>query len=260
MLSEGTNTKGRIYRRAIRLRASPGRVVAEIEDDPHYFRVRLEHDGERLLAAEGESVRFPWTTCPAAAEPLRRLVGMSLSERCTAVGAAADARSQCTHMFDLAGLAVAHAHAHVTQGRRERAYACAVRLDADSGHTHAALSRDGEPLLEWWIDGEAVLRPAPFVGVRLHARFMAWAEQALDVDTAEAALVLRRACFVAPSRFFDLDSAERASELQHMVGRCHTFSESHVAEALRIKGSARDYTDGAEQMLGEWEEREVGDE
>ena len=82
--------------------------------------------------------------------------------------------------------------------RSERAH------DAASGHTRATLARDGEPRLEWWVEGDAILRPAPFVGVRLHARFMTWAERTLAPEEAEAALAealaahgpLRRSVFL----------------------------------------------------------------
>lgn len=227
------------YRRFIRLRAEPGKVFAEVEDNPHHFRVTLGHDGRHLQTIDSEAPRHPWTSCPGAGEPLRRLVGMSLSPHATAVGAVADARSQCTHMFDLAGLAVAHAYAHVEHGRERRDYACLVRADRESGHTVAELKRDGEPCLTWRVDGEVILEPSPYTGVHLHARFMAWAEAALDLETAEAALVLRRACFVAPSRFFDLDTVDRASQLNNMLGRCHTFSDGVVDTALRVRGSHR---------------------
>lgn len=229
-----------VYRRFIRLRAEPSRVFAEVEDNPHHFQVTLHHDGERVQSLETAAPRHPWTSCPGAGEPLQRLVGMALSPRATAVGAVTDARAQCTHLFDLAGLAIAHAHAHATQGRERRDYACSVGADRASGHTVAELARDGAPLLRWRIDGEVILEPPQYAGVRLHARFMAWAEANLDLEQAEAALVLRRACFVAPSRFFDLDTVERATELNNMLGRCHTFSDGVVETALRVRGSHLD--------------------
>src|ERR1051325_10121106 len=98
------------YRRRIRIPGSPRGVVSELEDDFHHFRVTVEHDGERVTAIAGEGVRFPWSTCPSAAAALQPIIGMLLSPRSTAVGEVTPARANCTHMFDLAGLAVAHAH------------------------------------------------------------------------------------------------------------------------------------------------------
>lgn len=262
MLRERPNGKALVYRRHVRLAAEGSRVVGAIEDNPHHFRVHLEHDGERVTAMEAESVRFPWTTCPAAGVPLRALVGMPLSERSTAVGAAANAIDQCTHMFDLAGLAVAHAQR--ARGRTlVREYRCAVAQGhsedpAQVGHTRATLERieTGEGAaeafaLEWILEGDTVLRPAPYAGVQLHARFMSWVEANLALDEGEAALVLRRACFVAPSRLFDFDGIERATQLRNMLGRCHTFSDERAGEALRMKQSFRDYTNAPEAMLAD---------
>lgn len=46
------------YRRRISVVARDARtVVGGLEDDQHYFTVRVEHDGERVLALAGESVR-----------------------------------------------------------------------------------------------------------------------------------------------------------------------------------------------------------
>ena len=34
-----------------------------------------------------------------------------------------------------------------------------------------------------------------------------------------------------------------------LQGRCHTFSEAHVHEAIRMTGSTLDFTDDAERLL-----------
>src|SRR6266576_2712308 len=60
-------------------------TVGELEDDCHHFR-------------------GPWTTCGKAGEPLRAIEGHPLRPRASAIGAYADARANCTHLFDLTGL------------------------------------------------------------------------------------------------------------------------------------------------------------
>src|SRR4051812_30672376 len=99
-----------VYRRRITLDApAPGQVTAELEDDFHHFRVLLGHDGSVVTAVAGEAVRFPWTTCPSAASQLRGLVGTPLPTTASAIAAVLPARENCTHLYDLAGLALAHA-------------------------------------------------------------------------------------------------------------------------------------------------------
>src|SRR4051794_30477497 len=69
-----------VYRRRILLDALDERTVAgEMEDDFHRFGVTLVHDGTRVVEMRGEGVRYPWTTCPDAVEPLRALAGAPLS-------------------------------------------------------------------------------------------------------------------------------------------------------------------------------------
>ena len=206
--------------------------------------MRLRHDGARVVAIDGEAVRHPWTTCAEALRPLRGLEGMALSRRCTAVGDLANARHHCTHWFDLAGLAVAHA----ASGRASREYRCAV-WGPPGEEASATLERDGAPLLAWRLDGLTIRAEAPFAGLSLKGAFMAWAESALEPDLAEAAIVLRRACYIAPVRFYELDRFERASDAQPVTGQCYTYSEGTAQRAERQRGSKRDYSDRPEALL-----------
>src|SRR5262245_22358764 len=133
-----------VYRRAFALVGGEGRVVADMEDDFHRFRVTLEHDGGRVTRVIGEAFRYPWTECPGAAAVLAGLAGMPLTTRPTAAGEHADPRANCTHLFDTASLAVAHAAAR----RARRRYDVEVP-DRRDGRTRARLLRDGVPLLDW---------------------------------------------------------------------------------------------------------------
>lgn len=220
-------------------------MVGELEDDFHHFRVTIDHDGAHVTGIIGEGVRFPWTTCPLAAEALTPIIGMALSHRSTAVGDATAARDNCTHMFDLAGLAVAHA----TRGRATRQYDMFVP-DGLPPAGPATLERDGEALLAWTVDAERILGPPPFAGVPLRAGFLAWAEATLDADTAEAAIALRRALHIAHGRFKDLDVHETGAELlSFMTGSCYTFTPGRAEVAFRMKGSTRDFSAAADELL-----------
>ena len=236
----------RIYRRHIRLDAHGRQVAGELADDAQHFRVRLRHDGTRVIALDGEAVRHPWSTCAEAREPLRELEGMRLSRRCTAVGEVSNARHHCTHWFDLAGLAVAHAAA----ARASREYRCAV-WGAPGATTTATLERDGDPLLVWRLDGMTIRGAAPFDGRTLKGEFMAWAEAELEPDLAEAAIVLRRATYISPVRFFDLDQYERPGDVTPIGGQCFTYTDGPAQRAERRIGSLRDYTHRPEALLAE---------
>jgi hypothetical protein len=225
------------YRRRIELvTVSPEVVQGELEDDFHHFRVSIAHRDGKVVAVDGESPRHPWSTCPDALGPLRALVGAPVTADATAHGTRVEARTTCTHWFDLAGLAIAQAGA----GRDRRRYDMTVPDRELSGRTTAHLSRDGEPVLDWEVDIQTILGPAPFVDRSMGRGFLAWANATFDPDTAEAVIALRRVCRISMGRLMDLDEVERASDVGHgMDNTCHTFTTGVMEHALRIKGATR---------------------
>jgi len=173
-------------------------------------------------------------------------VGMPLAAAASAVRRRTDPRAQCTHLLDLAGLAVAHAAA----GRERRGYEIEIP-DRVEGRSHARLRRDGEALLDFEIDRGAIVSPAPFAGQpSFGAGFGRWAEATLAPDLAEAAIVLQRACGISMGRQWDMDQVPGAWAFGAMMGgACHTFGAGVVEGAHRVVGSMRDFTDAPERLL-----------
>jgi len=236
------------YRRRIRLVNEPGLVRGGLEDDFHYFRVAVRHDGSVVTGVEVEAFRWPWTTCPDAGNQLQLLVGMPLSPRCLAVGDHANPRLQCTHQFDLTGLAIAHA----TRDEHARQYDADVPYGTGrDGSQDVRLWRDGELALSWTIEGFACVAPEPYASVPWRGGFLRWADEHLDPDTAEAAIVLRRAAYISPVRFFDLDRYERPGDVTPIAGQCFTYTDGAAQRAERQIGSKRDYTHRPEALLAE---------
>lgn len=224
----------------------PTTVRGDMEDDFHRFGVTLRHDGTHVVDVLGDAGRYPWTTCPSAVEPLRALAGAPLSTRLSVLGEHAPARQNCTHLFDLTGLAVTHAARGDTGTRTYDV----VIPDRDGKHTDPELWRDGTLLFRWQIGGRQLIGPPPFEGVSLRGNFIAWAEANLDADTAEAASVLRRACDISFGRSMDLDVFETAEMLGEPVrGTCHSFQPGTIEHAVRVKGQTRDFTDDADALL-----------
>lgn len=238
------------YRRRIRLvatEAGASVVEAELEDDFHHFAVTLRHAGGRVEDVAGRALRWPWTTCADAVVPLRQLEGMDLSPRCTAVASSADPRANCTHLFDLAGLAVAHA----ARGLGRRQYDAEIPRPVE-GRSRARLWRDGGLLLEWQLVDGAVVDAPPYSDVPWNGGFMRWADSTLDPDTAEAAIVLRRACTIGSGRGMDLDRYETAGDLERiMSGVCFTMQPARIHRAERIKGSVRDFASRPDRLLSD---------
>ncbi len=239
-----------VFRRAYALVGAEGGVVADMEDDFHRFRVTLEHDGTSVVRVIGEAFRYPWTECPGATRVLGKLAGMPLTTRPTAAGAHTDPRTHCTHLLDTAALAVAHAAA----GRTRRRYDVAVPDRVDE-RTHARLHRDGRELLAWEVEGSLIVAPERFAGVALRGReFLSWVEHELGDDLGEAALVLRRACFISAGRARDPDAAPNAGVyMQVASGSCHGFTPGIAEHALRVRGMTREFTHRPGALLADTE-------
>ena len=235
-----------VHRRAIRLATTePGVVRAELEDDYHHFRCTLTHANGVITGCEGEAVRHPWTTCPGAMGLLRSLVGTALDARSTAILGRVRGNEHCTHLVDLAGLAIAHAHA----GRATREYELTIP-DRVGNRCEPVLVRDGEELLHWVLDGGTIVDPPPFAGVSVTGGFRDFVERELDVDTAEAAVVLRRGTMISWGRSMQLDDVQVAAELgETMLGSCHTFTVGTAEHAQRKFGSTWDFTDAPDRLL-----------
>lgn len=240
-----------IYRRRISLFTGTRSAFGELEDDFHHFRASLRHDGEHVVEMQGEGVRIPWTTCGGSVEPLAALEGKPLSARLHEVMRYVDPRQQCTHLHDAAMLALTNVTRFLERFRAQggedhetHRYDVAIP-DRVGGATTATLDRDGERLLTWELDGDVVASPGPFEGVSLMgAAFNLKIERSLDPEAGEAALVLRRACFISMGRRWDFERIERATTFGKVVGAaCHTFHASRVGDATHVPGTVRDFTD-----------------
>ncbi|MFL5295750.1 MAG: hypothetical protein ACJ798_05140 [Phenylobacterium sp.] len=225
------------YRRAIRIVTEPGRSVAEIEDDFHHFVVTVEHDGNAVTGASGQAVRYPWSTCPLAGGALGALAGLPLSTDPIAIYRFSDPLQQCTHMFEMAGLAVTQA----ARGLGARRYDAIVD-DPEEGGLLAKLLCDGAPLLTWRLQDGVIVEPAAFAGPRPD-EFRTRNLGDLPHATAEAVLVLRRAVWLAASRPMDVDRFATAADMGR-PGVCYTFQPHRAAGAQRRRGSVRDFSNG----------------
>jgi DUF2889 family protein len=236
-----------IYRRRIRIVTTPGQARADLEDDPHRYGVIVHHDGERVTGVQGIALRTPWSLCRDAVNVLDRLIGMALSPDPQEVYRHTDGRSQCTHLFDLAGLAVAHAARGIAQRQYDIETPC---LDTRQAR-EARLSVDGELRLTWTLQRTAILGPAPFAGQDLRS-MMSWAKaRFLDRDAFEAVMVLRRAVFVSGNRIYDMDRMAHAAATGHVSGACYVYQRGVAERAAREVGSTLDFGATPQALLAD---------
>lgn len=238
------------YRRRILLRSTTAdEVVGDLEDDFHRFRVTLSHEHGRVRRVGAEALRFPWTTCPDAAAPLRALEGTALTARVTHAADVTSPRANCTHMFDLAALAMTHA----LRDDERRGYDAAL-TPLEGSEQIATLERDGASVLRWTIrwgdDGARCVDPEPFASARWRGGFMRWADATLDPELAEAAVVLRRVADIGLGKGMALDRYERASDLEYpMIGVCYTMQAERIEVAFRNRDTIRDFTERPDALL-----------
>lgn len=250
----GTGT----FRRRIRLRAAPREVSVDLEDGNHGFRLRLWHNGERVTTIEADPLRIPFNTCAEAVRPLQRAVGHRLDEDEATLRSRLVPGDNCTHLHDMAILAVAHAAAHRGDAMTSRLYDMAVD-DEGAGVTRARIACDGEPVHDWYIGGHAaprtpphtIVAPAEHAGKPAMRGFHAWASQTFEGMPREAAVALQRAYFVAQSRRFSFEPAADNPGISDGMphGACYSYNAGVVERALRRDGTVRDFTHTPELLL-----------
>jgi hypothetical protein len=226
------------FRRAILIESQGGEVRAELEDDFHRFGVTLRHDGHRVARAEARAHRYPWSQCPMAGAALAGLKGLAIGLDATAVYRHADPLGQCTHMLEIAGLAITQA----ARGLGERRYDVAV-TDPDGGRTEAELLCDGTPTARWVLQDGVVVEPAERAGQR-PGGFRSSVLRDLPHAEAEMLLILRRALGLAGARSLDVDRFPTAAAMGRPPA-CFVFRPGVAELAQRRYRSERDFSDTA---------------
>ncbi len=226
-----------IFRRRVEIISTEqngsGEVRAALEDDFHHFRVWARHSNGVLCEIGGEALRYPYSACPQANGQLNKLIGMPLNHIAHSVTRYTDAQHQCTHLLDLAGLAIASA----ARGTPKRRYEIQVPQRI-GGRTHPSLLRDGAPYLSWDVLGTVIQAPPPYEAIDLREGMARWALSRLPEEEAEAALLLRRCTMISLGREHNLDAQEHASS----TGHCYSQQPLRAQQALRIKGSTWDFS------------------
>lgn len=222
------------FRRRFAVAVGDGWVRSAVEDDFHCMRVTIRHDGQRATSVEGEVMRAPWTTCPAAGMQLKKTYeGVALSDFL----ARGDKQSNCTHLHDLALLGAAHAF-----DAQPPSYEVLVS-DPIEGRRHAEIRRNGQRVLGWIESGMRLVEPAELAGMTLD-KLRPWIDS-LTADQQEAARLLRWANMMANGRQIPM---EQQSDASRMPSNCYTFQPGRKEVAKRV-GPIRDFSRQTAQPL-----------
>ena len=240
-----------VFHRKIRLQNGQDEtgmfVFAELEDCNHGFCIKIYHNQQEVTAILPEAKRIPLTTCAGAAEPLKRLIGENIHQNSKSLNERLNPQANCTHWLDLSIWALAHASRGV---KHERVYHIQIPDEMEGG-TQAQLFVNNTLTLDWTIENWTVKTPLIYAGQPFYKGFAAWANNIQDPIEREAAFVLQKGYFVSRARYFNIDqlAGEKANEHTMMLGACYSYSEPRVSVAQRTKGTVRDFTGQAEQLL-----------
>ena len=237
-----------VFRRRLRLIAEAGQVRAGLEDTKHAMRLTLKHDGERVTGIEPAMSRFPLSTCPGTAGPLRAFVGAPLGPHPSRPSASVDARANCTHLHHLALLAIAHA-----QRGGVRQYDIEVP-DEHPDPVWSVIRRDGVEVHRWRTFNGEISAPAAFAGLPMRKGFARWASERFSGDDLEAAFVFSNAYFVSFTRRFDTRAWTGKSPTGHgeMVGNCYSYQPQIAQGGVYLAREPRDTTAADTALLADF--------
>lgn len=228
------------YRRKVIVDPAPGRVAAAMEDDFHHFEVELEHRDGIITAVHAHPVRIPWNLCEAASRYLeQRLVGARLEE----AAQADDPYQHCTHQFDIFLIAAAHV------GDAERTVYDMTLEDADGPPRRALLLRNGEPVIDWMMDGSKVVSPEPYAGRELR-KLNQWIGE-IPRELHEPIRILRRGLMVGAGRSIRMDDLHSALQLPHLTGACFVFQPQRMPQAQPRLGVQQDFSANPQGLLAD---------
>ena len=240
-----------IFRRRIHLRADNNAVAVELEDGNHGFRIVLRHDGEQVSGIDMDALRHPFNTCPEALGPLQRIVGHRLDSAAQTLRDRLVPGDNCTHLFDMAALAVSHAGCSGTELDYDMAVEDEVTGDETARAARVEISCNGRSVHAWQVRAHHIVAPPALAGLPMMRGFHAWASRHFNASELEAAIALQRAYFVAQSRrhSFDPPAANPAIGDGMPQGSCYSYNHGAVERAVRSTNTVRDFTNTPEKLL-----------
>ena len=208
------------FRRHFQVTPLPHSVTAALEDDIHRMAVTLHHDGEVVTGVEAEMSRHPWDLCPGAVAKVEAdFTGRPLAPSARTI----DKKANCTHLFDLAELALRHA-----EDSAPTLYEMLVSDPVD-GRVTAVLRRDGQERLRWDLRDDRMLEPHPARGLPLIG-LRPWIATLADEERHEARM-LQWASLVAHGRQMPW---EPDTEFRALPGSCFASQPGRHEKCQRI--------------------------
>ncbi|MBA4766117.1 MAG: DUF2889 domain-containing protein [Porphyrobacter sp.] len=207
----------------------------------------LHHDGQAVTAIEAGFQRYTLQTCPGASKPIEALVGMRIDTTTKELFANGRARQNCTHMLDLAWLAMRHA------GRGDVEWIYDVEIpDAVSGPLHGTLNRNGSIVQNWQVDDHLIKAPVHLAGQSVGGGLSRWLidTSGLSELEIEECLILAKGFFMVGARRFKMAEGPLSQSYREAVtGVCYGYAAERIDIAVNQSGMGRDFSQARDQLL-----------
>jgi hypothetical protein len=234
-------------RRLIRLhRRAEDVVFATLDDTYHAMQCVLRHDGRRVVDIEATLTRIPTTACTGAANPIRELIGMPLDLGMAALYGDRRPQRNCTHLFDLAALALRQ----TLRDEDERRYDVLIPDETDTPVV-IEVRRNDQRMHEWQVSQGLILAPSALAQRPMTAGFTPWALRSFAGDELEAALVLHKSYYIAQARRYRVDAFGGRSLLANaqLAGVCHAYTPERMAHTYFTGDNVRDFSNAVVEAV-----------
>ena len=234
----GTGT----FRRRIVLVRNGQRLTASLLDDFHEMEVDLTLGGDTIVDVAAHMERFPRTTCPGAVSTLlAALRGRRIDDRSAQIRGV-DRGEQCTHLIDLAAVALSWGD---TDGTRQVIEVALTDRDAQNRQS-MQITVDGALALACEFQDETVIAPEAYRGRKLFGGFARWVDETFTPAEGRLWLIAQISVFVATGRVYIVDgpNPRRSTNEPHRRGACFTYSGAAFDVACDNIGYVRDMSSG----------------
>lgn len=216
-------------------------VLATLDDNHHAMWCRLHHDGQAAVRVESGMPRVPLTTCPAAAALLDELIGLPLSTVRSDLFAGGRARRQCTHLFDIAALALLFANAPEDSRTID-----VVIPDDLAGRLTVSGMLNGETAIEFVVQSERIASPPELAGQHLKLGYVPWASARFGGAYLDVALMMQKAFMVAEGwpYLIDRQPGRGVTDATELKGACFSYTEPRFSNAREVAPHVIDFSRG----------------
>lgn len=227
-----------VYRRRLRFTVVDKSCLATLDDTHHAMWLKLDHEAGIITSVSAGFARRPTTVCEGSIDGLVALAGLPISATSTEFAERMLARSNCTHLGDLARWASSAAL------RGKSAEYLITIPDQAEAPSWIEISRDGQTLHRWLIEGFTILAPERVAGGPLMRGFVPWARETFPAEEFESALMLQRGVFVARARPYVVDQppAIPLSAAKGMEGACFSYTGDNLKNGTSVIGYVRDFS------------------